>query len=127
MTDKEQVKTIKAVYMGYDKSLNSKVKKPEKYGIQLIPEAESLITPPNAQKSPETRSLSRAVKITVRLSKTRRSDLQRLCRKNKTTVQNFLLDFIVESIEKAASEKHSATAREKDNFDNNNTKRSDCQ
>lgn len=106
MTDKERVKVIKAVFTGYDRPLDSKVKRPEKYGIQLIPEAANLITPPNEQKAPEKRSKGRAVKITVRLSKTRRSDLQRLCRRNKTTVQNFLLDFIVESIEKAASEKH---------------------
>jgi len=114
MTDKEQVKTIKAVYAGYDKTLNSKIKKPEKYAIMLIPEAQKLIAAPDAQKRPEKRSASRASKITIRISKTHRAALQRLCRANKTTMQNFLLDFIVESIEKAASEKHSATAREKE-------------
>ncbi|MBR2587453.1 hypothetical protein IKE71_03750 [Candidatus Saccharibacteria bacterium] len=110
MNDKEQVKTIKAVYAGYDKSLNSKVKKPEKYGIQLIPEAAALISTAepsaDAKKRAYTRPASRAVKITVRMSKTRRTALQRLCRANGTTVQDFLLDYIVESIEKAASEKH---------------------
>ena len=106
MTDKERVKTIKAVYTGYDRPLDSKVKKPEKYGIMLIPEAAALITAPNAQKRAYTRPASRAVKITVRMSKTRRTALQRLCRANGTTVQDFLLDYIIESIEKAATEKH---------------------
>lgn len=106
MTDKEQVKAIKEVFKGYDKSLNSKVKKPEKYGIALIPEAKALIDENDAPKRPEKRSASRASKITIRISKTRRAALQRLCRANKTTMQEFLLDFIVESIEKAASEKH---------------------
>ncbi len=110
MNDKEQVKTIKAVYAGYDKSLNSKVKKPEKYGIQLIPEAAALISTAepsaDAQKRPEKRSASRSAKVIVRMSKTRRTALQRLCRANGTTVQDFLLDYIVASIEKAATEKH---------------------
>lgn len=106
MNDKEQVKAIKAVYAGYDKSLNSKVKKPEKYAIMLIPEAQKLIAAPDAQKPAEKRSASRAVKVIVRMSKTRRTALQRLCRANGTTVQDFLLDYIVASIEKAATEKH---------------------
>lgn len=110
MTDKERVKTIKAVYTGYDRPLDSKVKKPEKYGIQLIPEAAALISTAkpsaDAQKRAYTRPASRAVKITVRMSKTRRTALQRLCRANGTTVQDFLLDYIVESIEKAATERH---------------------
>ena len=116
MTDKERVKAIKAVFKGYDKSLNSKVKKPEKYGIALIPEAQKLIDTPDAPKSPERRSASRASKITIRISKTRRAALQRLCRANGTTVQDFLLDYIIESIEKAATERHLGDGKDLENM-----------
>lgn len=116
MTDKERVKTIKAVYTGYDRPLDSKVKKPEKYGIMLIPEAAALITVPNAQKRLEKRSVSRSAKVIVRMSKTRRAALQRLCRANGTTVQDFLLDFIVESIEKAATERHLGDGKDLENM-----------
>ena len=105
MTDKEQVKAIRTVFTGYDKTLNSKVKKPEKYGIQLIPEAAALITDAEPQKCPEKRSIHRAAKVIVRMSKTRRTELQRLCRANCITVQDFLLDYITESIKKAAAER----------------------
>jgi len=43
LQDKDVVSVVKDQFSGYDKTIHSKVKKPDKYGITLIDTAEKLI------------------------------------------------------------------------------------
>lgn len=88
---KQVVDVVSEQYLGYDKYLNSKVENPEKYGVRLVNDAETMLeqaflkTVPVARK-PDKRRLPQ--RIQCRLSKTQYERLQHaLKRDGYDTVQ----------------------------------------
>lgn len=100
MKQSERVKAIKAVYRGYDRFLDSKVNNPDKYGVQLIPDAEKLISPCEAVEAPTKRFRKLQGQITVRMTKRLKGLLQQASKAKGQTVQTFVLELIKKEVEK---------------------------
>jgi hypothetical protein len=59
MHDKDIVSLLHDEYPGYDKHLHSKVKKPEKYGVRLLEDAENLLKGHASETPQKARRASR--------------------------------------------------------------------
>ena len=100
MKQSERVKAIKAVYRGYDRFLDSKVNNPDKYGVQLLPDAEKLICPCEAVEAPTKPFRKLQGQITVRMTKRLKGLLQQASKAKGQTVQTFVLELIKKEVEK---------------------------
>lgn len=82
---REIVETLRPVYPGYDKTVNSKVENPEKYGIRLIEDAEEMVKA-IPSKSPEmplkTVRVAKQYQLRCSMSKTKRDVLQQAFRRH---------------------------------------------
>lgn len=93
MTQSERVKIIKAQYPGYDTPLDSKVNRPQVYGITLTTGARQLLQGSKKQKSP-------VYKLTIRLDRQRETEL-RLALKGKEPA-DWVREMIDRKIKKSA-------------------------
>lgn len=93
MTQRERVEIIRAHYPGYDAPLDSKVNRPQIYGITLTAGARQLLQGAKKQKSP-------VYKLTIRLDRQRETEL-RLALKGKEPA-DWVREMIDRKIKKSA-------------------------
>lgn len=93
MTQRDRVNIIKAHYPGYDTPLDSKVNRPQIYGITLTAGARQLLQGAKKQKSP-------VYKLTIRLDRQRETEL-RLALKGKEPA-DWVREMIDRKIKKSA-------------------------
>ena len=103
--DKQEILAVKkAGFAGYDKSLHSKCKKPDRYGIRRVPAAESALAA-QAPKTPRKDVRKLKCRVSTRMANAEYALLQQAflasCAK---TMQDFTRKILVEAA-KAAVEK----------------------